>query len=333
MTAADEPVIETDGLTRRFGKLLAVDGVDLAVRRGEVFGFLGPNGAGKSTLIRMLVGLLAPSAGSARVLGLDLPGGAERLRSRVGYMTQRFSLYRDLSVEENLDFVAEVFGLGGAERRARVEEVLDEYGLAPRREQRPEHLSGGWRQRLALAAAVLHRPELLFLDEPTAGVDPSSRREFWETIFGLAADGTTVLVSTHYMDEAVRCHRLCILRDGRTVAVAAPSDLLDALDDRVVRLAAGSPEEAIRVLRGAPEVESVTQLGNHVQVLLHPGGPPATAACPVLAARLAAAGVACTDTEPAEPSLEDVFVALLQGERLDGAATVAIPVAPSGGEA
>ncbi len=318
MTAAGEPVIETAGLTRRFGKLLAVDGVDLEVRRGEVFGFLGPNGAGKSTLIRMLVGLLAPTSGRAHVLGFTMPREAERLRPRVGYMTQRFSLYRDLSVEENLDFVAEVFGLSGAERRARIDDVLETFGLAARRDQRPEHLSGGWRQRLALAAAVLHRPELLFLDEPTAGVDPSSRREFWETIFGLAADGITVLVSTHYMDEAVRCHRLCILRDGRTAAIASPSDLLDALDDRVVRLAATSPEDAIRVLRGVPEVESVTQLGNHVQVLLGSGAPEAAAACRLLAGRLAAEGVACSGVEPAEPSLEDVFVALLKGERLAG---------------
>ena len=318
MTAAGEPVIETERLSRRFGKLLAVDEVDLAVRRGEVFGFLGPNGAGKSTLIRMLVGLLAPSSGSARVLGFTMPRDAERLRPRLGYMTQRFSLYRDLSVEENLDFVAEVFGLDAAERRARIDEVLETFGLTARREQRPEHLSGGWRQRLALAATVLHRPELLFLDEPTAGVDPSSRREFWETIFGLAGGGTTILVSTHYMDEAVRCHRLCILREGRTAAVASPSDLLDALDGRVVRLAASSPEDAIRVLRTVPEVESVTQLGNHVQVLLASEGPEAEAACRLLAGRLAAEGVACTDAEPAEPSLEDVFVALLQGERLAG---------------
>jgi ABC-2 type transport system ATP-binding protein len=310
-------VVSARGLTRRFGPRVAVDGVDLDIERGEVFGFLGPNGAGKSTLIRMLVGLLAPTSGEVEVLGLRMPEGAERLRPRIGYMTQRFSLYQDLSVEENLDFVAEVFGFEREERARRVEAVMAELELTPRRADRPEHLSGGWRQRLALAAAILHDPELLVLDEPTAGVDPESRRRFWEEIFTLAANGTTVLVSTHYMDEAVRCHRLAMLRDGALAALGPPGALARALRGRVVQLEARPVEPAIHELQRAPEVASATQLGHLIHVLLHSGGPRDDEACERLAARLEAAGLACRRAEPAEPNLEDVFVALLAGERIE----------------
>ncbi|MGD2116543.1 MAG: ABC transporter ATP-binding protein [Acidobacteriota bacterium] len=316
--------MEARGLTRRFGDLTAVDALDLDVARGEVFGFLGPNGAGKSTLIRMLVGLLEPSEGSARVLGLSIPGESERLRARLGYMTQRFSLYEDLSVEENLDFAAEIFGLSLPARRARVDESLTEYGLEDRRHQRPATLSGGWRQRLALAVATIHRPEILFLDEPTAGVDPDSRRRFWEKIFDLAGEGATVLVSTHYMDEAVRCHRLCVVREGRAAAVGAPAELTRALRGRVVQLAAEPTDDAIGVLRELESVVSVAQLGGLVHVLLTPPsgtepGPVADARrrAPELADHLKRAGLRCTLAEPADPNLEDVFVALLEGETLD----------------
>jgi len=317
VSPAAETVIEARDLTRRFGALTAVDGLDLDVRRGEVFGFLGPNGAGKSTLIRMLVGLLAPSSGTARVLGLEMPRDAERLRSRLGYMTQRFSLYEDLSVAENLEFAAEVFGLDGETRRRRVEESLAAYGLAARRRQRPATLSGGWKQRLALAVATIHRPELLFLDEPTAGVDPDSRRRFWEKIFELAGDGATVLVSTHYMDEAVRCHRLCVVRQGRAVAVGVPAALTGALRGRVIQLNADPADDAVALLRELPTVTSATQLGREVHVLL---GPDVDVSCeaPGLVARLEDAGVRCGPVQPADPDLEDVFVALLSGETLDG---------------
>jgi len=312
-----ETVIEARGLTRRFGSLTAVDDLDLEVSRGEVFGFLGPNGAGKSTLIRMLVGLLAPTEGSAQVLGFTIPGQAESLRARLGYMTQRFSLYEDLSVEENLEFAAEIFGLPRRTRSERVERSLAEYGLHERRQQRPATLSGGWKQRLALAVATIHRPEILFLDEPTAGVDPDNRRRFWEKIFELAGDGATVLVSTHYMDEAVRCHRLCVMRQGRTAAVGAPEDLTRELEGRVVQLVAEPVDDAIAELRTLDSVVSVTQLGHMVHVLLAPdaeGG--AETQAPELAARLRRAGLACTLAEPADPNLEDVFVALLEGEAL-----------------
>jgi ABC-2 type transport system ATP-binding protein len=282
-----------------------------------VFGFLGPNGAGKSTLIRVLLGLLAPTEGSVRVLGHSLPKESERLRPRVGYMTQRFSLYEDLSVEENLEFAAHVFGLGRRARRERVRSALEEYRLADRRAQRAGTLSGGWRQRLALAASTVHAPDLLFLDEPTAGVDPESRRSFWEKIFELAARRTTVLVSTHYMDEAVRCHRLCMMRDGERAALGAPDGLVRALAGRVVQVHVDRPEVAIGILRSLPPVASVTQLGDDVHVLLRPDAEAAEPAAPLLTGRLRSEGLGEVSVSPATPNLEDVFVALMLGERIE----------------
>jgi ABC-2 type transport system ATP-binding protein len=311
--------IRTRGLTRRFGDRVAVDRLDLAVRRGEIFGCLGPNGSGKSTLMRMLLGLLEPSEGEAVVLGHTMPRHAERLRPSVGYMTQRFSLYDDLSVRENLEFAAQVFGLPRQRRRARVDAVSADFGLGPWLGQRAAALSGGWKQRVALAAATIHEPALLVLDEPTAGVDPQSRRAFWEKLFALAATGTTMLVSTHYMDEAVRCHRLCMLRDGRRVALGTPRALARALSGRLVDLHVARAEEAIAALAGDPLVASTTQLGDMVHVLLRPGGPGPAAAGERLVATLAAAGLGGGRASAADANLEDVFVALLLGETLDGA--------------
>ncbi|MDH3404623.1 MAG: ABC transporter ATP-binding protein, partial [Acidobacteriota bacterium] len=306
--------------TRRFGALVAVDGVDLAVRQGEVIGFLGPNGAGKSTLIRMLVGLLPPSAGGATVLGRALPGEAERLRPDVGYMTQRFSLYDDLTVAENLRFAAEIFGLTGEERDRRIADTLAEFGLAERRAERPATLSGGWRQRLALAVATVHRPRLLVLDEPTAGVDPERRRDFWAKLFELTHRGATILVSTHYMDEAVRCHRVCMLIRGRAVAVGSPALLTDALEGRIVEVAAAPLERAIAVLRSMELAASVTQLGRRVHVLLAREAPSDADAAARIRERLVAEGLEGPRASPAEPNLEDVFVALRLGESLTEAA-------------
>jgi ABC-2 type transport system ATP-binding protein len=296
---------------------MAVDAVDLTVRRGEIFGCLGPNGSGKSTLMRMLLGLLEPSAGEATVLGCQMPRDAERLRPSVGYMTQRFSLYEDLSVAENLDFAGEIFGLPRRSRRERVDAALAGHGLGPWRRQRAASLSGGWKQRLALAAATLHDPALLVLDEPTAGVDPQSRREFWERLFALAAAGTTVLVSTHYMDEAVRCHRLCMLREGRRAALGTPRALAGALDGRVVDLRGPSPEAAIAALSGSPLVASVTQLGDTVHALLARGGPNAERAGIEIVRELEGAGLPGASATVADANLEDVFVALLLGEQLE----------------
>ena len=316
MTGDSPPVIETHGLTRRFGRLVAVDRVDLRVERGEVFGCLGPNGSGKSTLMRVLLGLLAPSAGDVTVLGRHVPEEAERLRPRVGYMPQRFSLYEDLSTRENLEFAAAIFGIDRHERARRIDAAIARNGLGPYERARAGALSGGWKQRLALTAATIHDPELLVLDEPTAGVDPQSRRLFWEHLFELAAAGTTIFVSTHYMDEAVRCHRLCLMRDGRRVGVGRPADLVRPFVPRVVRVQGGDPERVIAALRTMPEVASTTQLGDTVHVLLAQTGPDATAVLRLIEQRLAAAGITGTRCEPDTPNLEDVFVAALLGEEL-----------------
>ena len=317
MTAPGPGVVETRGLTRLFGSKAAVDGVDLDVHRGEIFGFLGPNGSGKSTLLRMLLGLLLPSAGTARLLGLEVPRDVERLRAAVGYMTQRFSLYEDLTVFENLDFAAQIFGVAGPRRRRRVEAVLAESNLEPYRLLRAAMLSGGWKQRLALAASTIHEPELLVLDEPTAGVDPQSRRDFWAKLFALAASGTTVLVSTHYMDEAVRCHRICMLRDGQRAALGPPRELARALEGRVIDVHCERVSEVIDALRSAPHVASLTQLGATAHALLARSAPSAADVARTLRGFLDSHGHREAVVEPSRANLEDVFVALLLGERLD----------------
>jgi ABC-2 type transport system ATP-binding protein len=318
MTQADNPetVIQARDVTRIFGHLKAVDKMNLDVHRGEIFGFLGPNGAGKSTLIRMLVGLLSPSGGDVNVLGLSIPKDAEELRQKVGYMTQKFSLYDDLSVEENLEFAAEIFGLDPQARKKRIQYVVDQFGLGERCEQRPATLSGGWKQRLALAVATVHEPELLFLDEPTAGVDPESRRMFWGKLFDLASAGTTILVSTHYMDEAVRCHRICLMRDGQRCAVDAPHELMAALEGRIVEMIAHPTDKVLNLLGKKKEVASATQMGNRLHLLLQPDSPPAAAMADQLANQLKSEGYSVNLAESADPNLEDVFVALTHGERL-----------------
>jgi ABC-2 type transport system ATP-binding protein len=224
--APDAAAVVTHGLRKTFGPLVAVDGLDLTVRRGEVFGLLGPNGSGKTTTIRMLCGLMPPSGGTATVIGLDVGRDAERIRRGIGYMSQRFGLYDDLTVAENLRFYASIYGLHGAARRERMRELVDELDLGGRADQLAGTLSGGWKQRLALACATAHRPAMLFLDEPTAGVDPASRRLFWQKIYGLAERGTTILVTTHYMDEAERCERLAFLSRGRLIAVGTVPEVL-----------------------------------------------------------------------------------------------------------
>lgn len=310
-------VIQTRELTRRFGRLAAVDRLDLEINRGEIFGFLGPNGAGKSTLMRLLVGLLAPTEGTAEVLGCHMPKHADRLRSRIGYMTQKFSLYDDLSVEENLEFAAQIFGLPRGEARKRIDHILDEFALEERRKTRPAVMSGGWKQRLALAASTIHQPEILLLDEPTAGVDPSSRRHFWEMLFELSAQGTTILVSTHYMDEAVRCHRLCMMREGRRTALGAPDALTAELKDRIVEISAQPADAAMNALRTHPDVISGTQLGHVIHVLLKPSAGPAAEAVDRLRRHLRSAGLDRIRGRAADPSLEDVFVAQTHGEVLN----------------
>ncbi|MEZ5660296.1 MAG: ABC transporter ATP-binding protein [Burkholderiaceae bacterium] len=295
-----EATIVTDGLTRRFGRLTAVDHVDLMVARGTIHGFLGPNGSGKSTMIRMLCGLLTPSEGRARVLGLDIPAQAEALRARIGYMTQRFSLYDDLTIAENLRFLASIYGV--APRN--IESQLQRFGLREREHQLAGTLSGGLKQRLALAAATLHGPELLFLDEPTSAVDPESRRQFWDLLFEMADQGTTILVSTHFMDEAERCHQLAILDKGRLVADGAPEQLKASLDAAVVQMRGERPRALHDALRALQGVLSIAQLGTQLHVLLSQGEADPLR---IVQAALQAQGLSAS-VRRVEPNLEDVFV-------------------------
>ncbi len=263
-----ELAIRTRGLSRSFGSLLAVDRVSLEIHKAHIFGFLGPNGSGKTTTLRMLCGLLEPSAGEAQVLGLTIPREAERLRQRIGYMTQRFSLYEELSANENLEFMGRIYSVPRKKRRRRISELIDRFDLASLRDQRAGTMSGGQRQRLALAAAVLHEPELLFLDEPTSAVDPESRRDFWESLFDLADGGTTILVSTHYMDEAERCHQLAILDHGAVAASGTPTELKNNIPSTVVEIEAENLRAIKHALASLPEVKSQTQLGNRLHVLV-----------------------------------------------------------------
>jgi ABC-2 type transport system ATP-binding protein len=296
--------IEAEGLTRRFGAVTAVDHVDLRVPRAQIYGFLGPNGSGKSTTLRMLCGLLKPSEGRARVLGLEVSADATRLRERIGYMTQRFSLYEDLTARENLDFIARIYTLG-PDAGPRVREALERYRLGELANQRAGTMSGGQRQRLALAAATLHRPELLLLDEPTSAVDPQSRREFWESLFELAAAGTTLLVSTHYMDEAERCHRLAILDLGVLVAEGAPKQLMREIDAQVFEIEADDVQGASAALRSVRSLKSVAQLGTQLHALADRS---AAGALEELRGALAQAKVSAR-VERTAANLEDVFVA------------------------
>ena len=305
---SDNIAIRASGLTKNFGTLCAVNQLDLDVPRAMIYGFLGPNGSGKTTAIRMLCGLLTPSSGTAKVLGYDVPGDAISLKPKIGYMTQKFSLYADLSVNENLAFIADIYSYPRDDRNARIRQLLDDYALADRADQMSGTLSGGQKQRLALACAVLHKPELLLLDEPTSAVDPKNRRDFWARLFQLADAGTTILVSTHYMDEAERCHRLAILDHGVKVADGSPSQLQASTGMTIIEVNADDPQRAYALLEGIPNVASVTQLGVRLRVLI-----PDSVARPlaVVEGELQQHGVSAKAAEVAA-SLEDVFVAVTQ---------------------
>jgi ABC-2 type transport system ATP-binding protein len=303
MPADTAPVISARGLTKRFGKLTAVDRLDLCVRRAEVYGFLGPNGCGKSTTIRMLCGLLEPTSGDIEVLGHKLPQDAEIVKRSIGYMTQKFSLYEDLSVAENLEFLAAVHGIRGAKAKQRLDEVYARYHLGNLRKQIAGTMSGGQKQRLALAGAVLHEPELLLLDEPTSAVDPQSRRDFWDALFDLSEAGTTLLVSTHYMDEAERCHRLAILDRGHLVADGSPAELMENLPGTTFRIECAEPRRVQNALVGDERVLGVAQIGSSLRVLTDRRDDGDW-----LRDRVRAID-AKAEVENVAPNLEDVFVA------------------------
>lgn len=310
MSTGGDIAIRAQGLTRRFGELVAVDHVDLQVPARQVYGFLGPNGSGKSTTIRMLCGLLTPSSGEIEVLGLEIPAEAEALRRHIGYMTQRFSLFEDLSVRENLEFLAAIQGVQRS--RQRIDELVEQYHFGELQKQLAGTMSGGQKQRLALACAVIHQPELLFLDEPTSAVDPESRRDFWEKLFELAEAGTTLLVSTHLMDEAERCHRLAILDHGALVADGTPKELAGQLEGRTFIVEASDPRRAQRLIADLPGVLSVAQIGNSLRVLTAEAAASSEAGAAIdqqIDAVLTGAGQqGGTTATPA--NLEDVFVAV-----------------------
>ena len=297
--------IRARGLSKKFGQLRAVDNLDLDVPRASIYGFLGPNGSGKSTTIRMLCGLLTPSAGTANVLGVEIPGSSSRLKPKIGYMTQKFSLYTDMTVAENLQFIAEIYSYPRAARSARIHELLEKYHLVQQRKQFAGTMSGGQKQRLALACAVLHKPDLLLLDEPTSAVDPQSRRDFWSNLFRLAEAGTTIMVSTHYMDEAERCHRLAILDHGVKVADGTPQQLQADTGMQIIEVLADDPYQAQEVLSGLATVASVTQLGTRLRVLVPQDIPDALNS---VTEALSSRNIAAKCTLVAA-SLEDVFVA------------------------
>ena len=301
----DEVVIDIHGLTKRFGDKTVVDHVSLDVRRGEIVGFLGPNGSGKTTTIRMICGLLKPDDGSGTCLGMDILKEADRIKRQVGYMTQRFSLYEDLTIRENLDFVARIYDL--RERAAKVKATLDRLGLTERRDQLAGSLSGGWKQRLALAASVMHQPKLLLLDEPTAGVDPQARREFWDEIHDLADDGLTVLVSTHYMDEAERCHRIIYIAYGKIVARGTVAEVIESSGLSTIIVSGRDVGAIAKAVRQKPGVEQAAPFGNDLHVV----GPDPEALKQAVEAALAETGSDAV-AEPGETSLEDVFIRLMQ---------------------
>jgi ABC-2 type transport system ATP-binding protein len=309
-TSAEPSIIHTEHLSRSFGHLVAVRDVSLDVRRGEIFGILGPNGAGKSTMIRMLCGILDPSGGHGTVVGHDIVREAEQVKARIGYMTQRFSLYEDLTVSENLTFYAGIYGVSFGQLRARVNEVLERTGLTDRRRQLAGTLSGGWKQRVALACATIHDPPLLFLDEPTAGVDPVSRREFWERIYAISAKGTTTVLTTHYMDEAERCHRLAFIFSGALLDVGTPDEIVDRRGLRVaeIEVDAGRAEKAAALLQAVSDVEEVAHYGRFLRFAAHGGGDPVALA----QSTLGSAGITALNARETRATVEDAFVSMVR---------------------
>ncbi len=302
-------VITVSHLTRRFGDFVAVDDVSFDVRQGEIFGFLGANGAGKSTTIRMLCGLLRPTSGSATVSGIDVSRDPEGVKLQIGYMSQKFSLYEALTVDQNIRFFAGVYGIEGKRFTERRAFALEMAGLAGRETTVTRDLAGGWRQRLALGCAILHEPPVVFLDEPTGGVDPVSRRQFWRLIDHLSQQGTTVLVTTHYLDEAEHCHRIAVMNAGRLAALGTTRELKQVFADRpIIEVQAPSAVAAMRALDEMPEVQKTSLFGTAVHAVLKSR----TTDPRIVAERLAASGLAATSVEPVEPSLEDVFLDLVE---------------------
>ncbi len=309
-----DTAIDVRHLTRRFGAFVAVNDLSFDVRAGEIFGFLGSNGAGKSTTIRMLCGLLRPTSGTAMVDGIDVSKNPEGIKQRIGYMSQRFSLYELLTVDQNIRFFGGIYGLDSARLAERRQFVIEMAGLAGREDTVARDLAGGWRQRLALGCAILHEPRILFLDEPTGGVDPLSRRQFWRLIDTLSQQGVTVLVTTHYLDEAERCHRVALIHGGRLAVLGTTTEVKGIFKGRpIVEVRADDPVEAMRILDRAPGVEKTSLFGTTVHAVLRNDG----VDLDELRTRLGSGGVVVEAIEPVVPSLEDVFLEVV--DRAGGA--------------
>ncbi len=304
-----EKAVVVKNLERRFGAFVAVNRVSFEVAKGEIFGFLGPNGAGKSTTIRMLCGILAPSGGSGTVAGFDVRTQSEEIKSHIGYMSQKFSLYEDLTVEENIDFYSGIYRIAPEKKQQRKEWVLEMAGLRDHRHALTRTLSGGWKQRLALGCAILHEPPILFLDEPTSGVDPNSRRQFWDLIYDLAGRGVTIFVTTHYMDEAEYCDRIALIYRGELIAEGTPETLkTQFMQEDVLEVACERPQEAMEEIRQLEAVKEVALFGRSLHVVAVNG----EAAARAVAERLRAAGFGLERVEKIPPSMEDVFVSLIE---------------------
>jgi ABC-2 type transport system ATP-binding protein len=308
-----QTIIDVRHLTKSFGDLVAVNDVTFTVGEGEIFAFLGPNGSGKSTTIRMLCGILAPTSGEGHVLGYDVTREGERIKQGIGYMSQRFALYEDLTVWENLEFYAGVYNVPRSQRRSRLNGLVAMAGLTGRERQLAGQLSGGWKQRLALGCAIVHSPRLLFLDEPTAGVDPVSRQEFWTMIYGQARQGRTIFVTTHYLDEAEHANRIGMIHDGVLRALASPAELKRSLHGQLLEIATDLPFDAVSALEQMPGIRNVALQGNEIHALVEPNPQSADQ----IAAWLRQRGIVVQSVRPVEPSLEDVFISLIGTSRKD----------------
>ena len=308
-TSNESKAVTLKDLSKRFGDFIAVERINLEVKKGEVFGFLGPNGAGKSTTIRMLCGILTPSGGSGTVAGLDIVKDAENVKASIGYMSQKFSLYEDLTVEENIDFYSGIYRIPPEKKRERKEWVIGMAGLAGHRNSKTAILSGGWKQRLSLGCAILHEPPIIFLDEPTSGVDPISRRNFWDLIYHLAEKGVTVFVTTHYMDEAEYCDRLGLIYRGELIAVGTPGELKSRfMAEEVIEVLCDRPHEALEHIEGIAGIRHAALFGRGLHVVSEQAG----RAIPLIAGKLKEQGFSVDRLEKIIPSLEDVFVSLIE---------------------
>ncbi len=305
-----ELLLETENLVRTFGSLHAVDGLDLKVRAGEMVGLVGPDGAGKTTTMRLLCGALQPTSGKLRVAGYDIPGQVEKAREELGYLAQRFSLYGDLTVQENLEFFGEVFDMNEADRKQRSKDLLRFAGLEEFANRPATALSGGMQKKLGLACALVHRPKVLLLDEPTGGVDPVARQEFWQLLIGLLREGSAVLVSTPYMDEAMRFNRVVFMNHGRALRQGAPRDLIEQLNGRILELAADPQMAAREIASHDPDVEDVHTFGEYVHLRVHSAEGPLTR----IPQQLTEADITLHRLHPVTPTLEDVFIQLLENE-------------------